>query len=346
MGEFIILYILIVGGLASYFLYKDATSNSSNSNSTDQSTKVTNNLNNDSIKSDIYYPTPRKKKPDEENYVHHLDNSFLNKKNELDDLLMLDNKGQGDLGFSEREKQLNTTVKKKAKYKQNHDKLTKKSKSYRSANRGIKEVENSPKRTLGKLEDLTPKVDIQFIEDTHEYYVNGKKVISVSELINRFSSNLNIDNDYINVPGHVLRKAAIKGEALHKEIENYEKNGYESSSIEFYNYKAIKQKLKFNVKHSEIMVAIKNSHGDFVAAGRLDMLVTFGTRVGIIDIKRTWKFYKDKVTAQVNLYRLGLLHTYGINANELICIRLRDTIAEKHTIKNNEINIVKVLDLI
>lgn len=207
----------------------------------------------------------------------------------------------------------------------------------------LKLLQKKKKKGINKL---STKIDIKFVKKTHQYYVNGKKVMSVSELINRYSSELNIYNDYANVPSHVLRRAAFKGEALHKEIEDFEKRGVESNSVEFYNYKKIKQRLKFNVKHSEIMVAIKNSSGEFVAAGRLDMLVTFGSKVGIIDIKRTWKFYRDKVTAQVNLYRLGLLHTYGITANELMCIRLRESIAERHFIKKEEISIRTVLDLI
>ncbi len=347
MENLIILYLFIVGGFALYFIFKDTISDSSNSNSVDQSISKTNETTttNSSLKIDKYIPTPKEKKPDQENYVNYLDSPVFNQKNELEFIKEINSKVQNGIVYSKGKKQIVPSIKKKS-YKQDHNKLTKKSKPNKSLKRGFKEVGKPNKRALNNLKELKPTVDIQFIEDTHEYYVDGKKVISVSELISRYSSDLNIEDDYGNVPSHVLRKAAIKGEALHKEIENYEKNGYESGSIEFYNYKIIKQKLNFYVKHSEIMVAIKNSSGDFVAAGRLDMLVTFGSKVGIIDIKRTWKFYRDKVTAQVNLYRLGLLHTYGINASELMCIRLRETIAEKHTIKNDATNIMKVIDLI
>ena len=193
---------------------------------------------------------------------------------------------------------------------------------------------------------LNSKIKIKFIEETHEYFVNGEKVISVTELIDKYSRELNIYNDYANVPQHVLRKAAIKGEAMHKEIELYEKSGAESHSIEFYNYKKLKKKLKFKVHHNEIMVAIKNSSGKFVAAGRLDMLISIGNQLGIIDIKRTSKFYEDKVTAQINLYKLGLMHTYGIDAEKMMCIRLREDISEYYSINNDTNKIFRVLDSI
>jgi hypothetical protein len=345
MGELIILYILIVGGVATFFILKDTASDSSESHSIDQSNKTNNDTTNASLNSEKYKPTLKKRKMDQENYVHYLESQILHKKREIELINEIDAEVQNEIR-QYKQKIGETSIKKQIKYKQTVNKLTKNSFPKKSEKRVSKKGETPTKKTFNNISELTTKVNIKFIEDTHEYYVNGRKVISVSELINRYSSELNIYNDYANVPSHVLRKAALKGEALHKEIEDYEKTGFESGSVEFYNYKTIKQKLKFNVKHSEIMVAIKNSSGDFVAAGRLDMLVTFGSKVGIIDIKRTWKFYRDKVTAQVNLYRLGLLHTYGINANELMCIRLRDTIAENHIIKNDETNIMNVVDLI
>jgi hypothetical protein len=346
MDGFIILYILIVGGLASFFILNGVVSNSSDSRSIDQSDKKIKDNTNSSVKSGKFKPILKEKKMNQENYVNYLESQILHKKREVKFINEIDAEVQNELRDFEQKKAVITSFKKKTKNKQAVNKLRKNSNPKKSEKRVIKKGEVPTKKTLNNVYELATKVNITFIKDTHEYYVNGKKVISVSELINRYSLDLNIDDDYINVPGHVLRKAAIKSEALRKEIEEYEKNGFESDSVEFDNYRTIKQKLKFNVKHSEIMVAIKNSSGDFVAAGRLDMLVNFGSKVGIIDIKRTWKFYRDKVTAQVNLYRLGLLHTYGINASVLMCIRLRESIAENHIIKNDETNIMNVIDLI
>jgi hypothetical protein len=346
MGELIILYILIVGGVATFFILKDTASDSSDSHSIDQSSKTNNDTTNASLNSEKYKPTLKRRKMDQENYVHYLESQILHKKREIKLINEIDDEIQNEIRQFKQKKVVDSSIKKNTKYKQTINKLTKNSNPNTPKKRISKKGETPTKKTLNNISELTTNVNIKFIEDTHEYYVNGRKVISVSELINRYSSELNIYNDYANVPSHVLRKAALKGEALHKEIEDYEKTGFESGSVEFYNYKTIKQKLKFNVKHSEIMVAIKNSSGDFVAAGRLDMLVTFGSKVGIIDVKRTWKFYRDKVTAQVNLYRLGLLHTYGINASVLMCIRLRESIAENHIIKNDETNITNVVDLI
>lgn len=341
MSDLIFLYFFIVIGVAVFFIIRDTELQSSDSQTKDPSSKSIIEDFNTSRNHKKSTTTSRKKTIDSENYVPQLNGQINYRVDEKKLPIEIDPEVQTELIKYNVKSKLKSSTKKLINDLKPVKKLVKKSKTMVSRGNST-----HTKKTKKNINELSTSIDIKFIEDTHEYYVNGKKVISVSELINTYASDLNIFNDYANVPDHVLRRAALKGEALHKEIEDFEKTGYESESVEFYNYKKIKQKLKFNVKHSEIMVAIKNSSGEFVAAGRLDMLVSFGSKVGIIDIKRTWKFYRDKVTAQVNLYRLGLLHTYGIKADELRCIRLREAVAENYIIKSDEKNIMRVLDSI
>ena len=348
MLDFLILYLLLVLGLGIYFIVKDYESTPSDNSTNNQQSNSNNGENIQRVSSE----------EDNNKNITTQNQKFL----DMDSINFTTNTINLENSKSKKTKKISKIrVKETKNNKRQPSEMRKISQSNSFNTKGIQKISKTSKSLITKNEinqaeinkdlsnsliKLNTSINIEFINESHEYYVNGKKVISVTELIDKYSNHLGIYNDYAKIPDYVLRRAAIKGEALHKEIEYFEKSGKESNSLEFLNYKKIKKKLNFKVKHSEIMVAIKNSKGEFVAAGRLDMLVKFGSSVGIIDVKRTWKYYSDKVTAQVNLYKLGLQHTYGVNATELHCIRLREAIAENHSIKNDEPRILKVLDLI
>jgi hypothetical protein len=205
---------------------------------------------------------------------------------------------------------------------------------------------NQPdKKKIIKLKPIV-KHRVKFIKDSHEYFVDGKKVMSVTEILDRYANHLDIDNDYANIPQFVLQRAAEKGTKLHKDIELFEKNKRQSGSIELKNYIKLKKELGFKVKFNELMVVIKNNYDQVVAAGRLDMVIDIGGELGIIDIKRTSKFYSKKVTAQINLYKMGLAYTYGLDAKQLFCLRLREDVAEAHRIEDETYRLYEILDLI
>ena len=219
----------------------------------------------------------------------------------------------------------------------------------KSKKRSISSTKVKTKKTLvGSQFKLKPivKHKVKFLENTHEYFVDGKKVMSVTEILDKYSDYLDIYNDYANIPQFVLQRAAEKGTKLHKDIELFEQNKKVSDSIELRNYKKLKKELGFKVKFNEILVVIKNNFDQVVAAGRLDMVIEKDGQAGIIDIKRTSKFYYQKVTAQINLYKIGLSYTYGIDASQLYCLRLRDDLAEAHKIDDETHKIYEVLDLI
>lgn len=69
---------------------------------------------------------------------------------------------------------------------------------------------------------------VVFHEESHEYFVDGVKVPSVTEILGRYSRLHGLD-DYADIPQDVLRRAAARGTALHKEIEEYEKQGVRGS---------------------------------------------------------------------------------------------------------------------
>ena len=187
---------------------------------------------------------------------------------------------------------------------------------------------------------------VSFIHETHEYIVDGKSVLSVSDILKRHASFFNINDDYANIPEEVLRRAAEKGTKLHSEIEDFEKTGAMYHSIEFKNYLKLKRQLNFSVKESEKIILLYSSSNQVVAAGRMDMLVDIDGVDFILDIKRTSRFYRAKVTAQTNLYKLGYNQTYGGLVSKLMCMRLREFEAEIYHIEDDQKRAKEVLELL
>jgi hypothetical protein len=62
---------------------------------------------------------------------------------------------------------------------------------------------------------------IEFREDTHEYFLDGRKLISVTQLMRKHG----LAPSYDAVPSAVLKAKAERGTLIHKEIEKYIKYG-------------------------------------------------------------------------------------------------------------------------
>lgn len=168
---------------------------------------------------------------------------------------------------------------------------------------------------------------VVFHEETHEYYVDGVKVPSVTELVRKYSELHGLD-DYTAVPSGTQRRAAPQGPTLQQEIERYEKDGAEGSSEEFRNYLELKGKCGIKAEASALPVLIFDGSGKPVCAGRLDLCGTVMGGSAIIGIRRTAKIYKAKVSLQLNLYRLGYKESYGEPCESLYVLRLRRSASE------------------
>jgi hypothetical protein len=167
---------------------------------------------------------------------------------------------------------------------------------------------------------------VEFESDSHTYYVDGVEVPSISQICKMENPAM-----YAGIDQRTLSHAASKGVSLHKEIEDYERFDIPGRSIEFDNYLVIKEQLGFTMELSERMVIIEID-GKIACAGRFDMLSKIGEDSVLIDFKRTSRIHLDYVTLQLNLYRLGLVQSYGYAIDRLMMIRLR----------NYEANIIEV----
>ncbi len=168
---------------------------------------------------------------------------------------------------------------------------------------------------------------IEYDDTNHIYRVDGVQVFSVSAIVQYTSQKMGLD-DYKYIDPAVLKRAAAKGTVLHKEIENYEKNGVYSDSIEFSNYLKIKEKNHFKVLDSEKIALFCDDNDIPIFCGRIDMLISMDHMLGINDIKRTMHLYPKKVQLQLNLYRLAYIQSYGENIEFLSCTRLRELNSE------------------
>ncbi len=151
----------------------------------------------------------------------------------------------------------------------------------------------------------------------HKYFVNGKMVPSISQICKMENPEL-----YSGIDQAMLNRAAAKGVNLHEEIENYELHGEMGYTTEFHNYLKVKKHYGFKKELTERMVIIEID-GKIVCAGRFDLLATMNGENLLIDFKRTSQIHQRYVTLQLNLYRLGLMQSYGINIHKLMLIRLR-----------------------
>lgn len=161
---------------------------------------------------------------------------------------------------------------------------------------------------------------VTFDSETHTYAVDGKPVISVTQLIKDV-----LPQTYRNVDPEILRRAALRGTELHDAIEQFEVAGEMSDLLEFKYYRKLKRQHQFEVKKSEQMVVIKH-HGMIICAGRFDMVVKSPhiKGKGIADVKRTAHLFQDHLKLQLNLYKLGYEQTFKEPIHYLKCIHLRN----------------------
>lgn len=161
---------------------------------------------------------------------------------------------------------------------------------------------------------------VEFIDDIHQYLVDGCMVDSVTQIL-----GVKYRNDYASVPPAVLNNASKRGTAVHKAIENFNVSGYDDGSEAVRNFKFLQKQYGFEVLDSELPIVIFKDDMP-IACGRLDMTMLMDGETGIADIKTVSTLNKEKIAYQLNLYRIGLMQSYGVDAKFLKIIHLRDGI--------------------
>ena len=130
-----------------------------------------------------------------------------------------------------------------------------------------------------------------FNSDKHEYTLDGKKLISVTQLMSKYG----LAPDYSEVDPEVLKRKAERGTLVHAEIEDYLKQNIEGQTVEMYNFRDYIKKEKVSPINSELMV------NNDVVAGTID-LILFKDRPIIADIKTTFQLHKSAISWQLSIY--------------------------------------------
>ena len=135
--------------------------------------------------------------------------------------------------------------------------------------------------------------DLVFDPQTHTYTLDGKPLISVTQLMEKHGLSPNYDG----VDEETLKASAERGTLIHKEIEDFIKKGEIGFTDECAEFVSYVRENNIAIKGSEITF-----HNDLVA-GTCDLIINSQKGYLIVaDIKTTSTLHKDSVAWQLSLY--------------------------------------------
>lgn len=129
---------------------------------------------------------------------------------------------------------------------------------------------------------------------------------SKGEIIPSITQLLNIKFPMADIKESVLKKAAERGTKVHADIENFNKGIAEScETLEGRNFVRLIQALKLKVVASEQQLVLYGDDNEPICYGTTDLLfANDDLELVISDIKTVSKLEHEKVTWQLNFYRL------------------------------------------
>lgn len=145
---------------------------------------------------------------------------------------------------------------------------------------------------------------LEFDDETHTYWFNGIKCISVTQILHKL-----FPNKYKNVDLETLKNAASRGSEIHNAIEVYEKDCLEREDLkEFRDYLFLRKYYKFDVLQVEQPIFF--IYKGLYVAGRFDGILSEpiddGYRCCLYDIKTTYTLDKEYLSCQLSIYKYGL----------------------------------------
>lgn len=133
---------------------------------------------------------------------------------------------------------------------------------------------------------------LEFNPDNHEYTLDGKKLISVTQLMRKYG----LAPDYSNVSPATLEAKANYGKLIHEEIEQwikYRKIGFSTELVNFVKY--------LNETNTKVIESEYQVWND-VVAGTIDLILERLGQDIIADIKTTYQIHKESVSWQLSIY--------------------------------------------
>ena len=179
---------------------------------------------------------------------------------------------------------------------------------------------------------------LEYLDDIHQYICDGICIPSITQVL-----KLRFGNKYATVDSATLQRASEKGTEVHEAIERYCKTGEESELPEVRNFKFLQRQYGFTVLENEVPVILFMDN-EAICAGRLDMVIDMDGKTGLADIKRTSTLDKEYLGYQLNLYRIAYKQSYGIDAEILRGLHLREDVRKFVYIPQNEEMAWKLID--
>ena len=160
------------------------------------------------------------------------------------------------------------------------------------------------------------ETQIDFVEVTHQYFVDGRELPSVSTIMQNLSRDY-----YADIHPVRLAKPANRRTRVHKAIEMFEKFGIEEEDEEIKpylrNYKVAKKLKGFQVINTELML----TNHEF--CGTLDMMALYKNELVIIDLKATSKLNTILREVQLAAY-LELAIANGFDISKCYCLLIKE----------------------
>ena len=152
-------------------------------------------------------------------------------------------------------------------------------------------------------------MEIKFDENLHKYTVDGKEVISVTQLLQKHK----ITPSYDAVDKELLRVASERGTLIHEEVEKWIESG-ESGFTE--EAERICDYLNSTADRDSQIISEQIVANDIVA-GRFDVLYTHAKKLVLTDIKTGNTKHLYGWTWQLSLYKYLYEKMYGKEIDSL-----------------------------
>lgn len=159
--------------------------------------------------------------------------------------------------------------------------------------------------------------ELVFDEDKHEYKIGDKILLSVTQLMAKHG----LAPDYSNVSRETLKLKAERGTLIHKEIENWIKDGEKGFTKELYDFVGLCENNNFTPLESEFRV-----HNDIIA-GTFDILGIVEGKMILADIKTTAIRHDDALSWQLSIYaklfenEIDELRCFDLTNNEYVLVK-------------------------
>ena len=144
---------------------------------------------------------------------------------------------------------------------------------------------------------------IEFLEETHQYLVNGILTPSVTTIL---SATL-FKDQYKDIPKYILDNAADFGNKVHKAVETGDTSELGLySSIAYEQYERVIRRYQIALHEQEQIV-----HYDDLYTGTFDMTGYVNNIFSILDVKTTYKLNEEYLSWQLSFYKYAYERMYG-----------------------------------